>query len=60
MALNLKVFSANYKLCATNYKAKGPRMMAKTIVRGPFFVGAITDYYKERATSQSASLTALL
>ena len=23
MALNLKDFSANYKLCTTNYKAKG-------------------------------------
>ena len=23
MALNLKVFSANYKLCATNYKVNG-------------------------------------
>ena len=32
MDLNLQVFFANYKLCATNYKAKGPRMMAKTIV----------------------------
>ena len=35
MGLNLKVFSANYKLRTTNYKTTVPRLMAEAFTRFP-------------------------
>ena len=41
MGLNLKVFSANYKLCTTNYKVKG------TVYDGKIF-RATAPYERDR------------
>ncbi|WP_292297366.1 hypothetical protein, partial [Megasphaera sp.] len=45
MVKNLKPVSTNCKLCTTNRKAKGPRMMAEAFVRRSLFCGLRTARY---------------